>query len=126
MSYEDALAHRAIPVGTVTAGNWIEGDPDEEEDAGTGFDCALFLPMGGEQNPPRGRRAVRTPTLLLAPLDDRGELVTVSPEDQLDITAPEITGPSALRWQVNGFPQPFGPPGEPIIGSQVTLVRVED
>jgi hypothetical protein len=69
---------------------------------------------------------VRRPLLLLSALDEDGQPVAVSSADLLDITAPELTGPSAVRWQVDGYPQPFGKPGESIIGSQCNLRRVDD
>lgn len=139
MPYDDVLVHRATPVAAmqVTDGedeyiegepdeDWIEGEPDVDEVPGTPFDCCLFLPQGTEQAAPRGRRTITRPTLLLAAEDDEGLPVLAAAELLLDIVAEELTGPTPVRWQVDGDPQPFGKPGTSIIGSQVALKRVRD
>ena len=127
MAYGSVLQHRAVPLRPREDGPWIEGEPEIEDDEGTPFDCALFLPLSAEDGAaPRGRRQVRRPTLLLPPTDDDDVELTVSHADLLDVTAPELTGPEAVRWQVESGPQPFGRPGDPLVGSQVMLKRVED
>lgn len=143
MAYDDVLVHTAVPVKPTqaaddpdTAGvderNWIEGEPDDSGASaeggtpGTPIDCCLFLPLGTEEKPRRGRRVVTVPTLLFAVEDTAGVEVQLSPADQLDVTAPEVTGPDPIRWQVDGGVQPFGPPGEDLIGKQVAVKRVDD
>lgn len=128
MAYDDVLQHEATPLITLTDPvNWIEGDPDEDEVPVTPVPCALFLPLGGEDNQtPRGRRSIRRPTLLLAQEDLLGDPVELSTEDRLSILAPELTGPEPLTWQIDGHTQPFGRPGEEPIGKQVIVKRVED
>lgn len=130
MPYEDVLVHTATPLLWVTGPNWIEGEPDENRVPGTPFACCLFLPLPGQAQPRRGRRVVSVPTLLLATHDLADSPVDVRASDELDITAPELPppwgGPDPVRWQVEGDPQPFGPPGEDLVGMQVALKRVED
>jgi hypothetical protein len=49
-------------------------------------------------------------------------------DDELLITAIELspaTGAETVRWQIEGQPQPFGPPGEAVVGVQANLKRVE-
>lgn len=128
--YDDVLVHVAQPVRTETGTTWIEGVPEETEQTpvtGEQFPCCLFLPLAGEQIPPRGRRVVKVPTLLMATYDNAGNSVSIGPADELLVTAPELPGHATpVRYQVDGAPQPFGPPGEELVGLQVTLKRVED
>lgn len=128
MPYEDVLVHLATPLTVVTAENWLGGDPDEDEVPLTPIPVCLFLPLGGEENSaPRGRRSIRRPTLLMGERDLADDLTDyLVPSDQLDVLAPELTGPDPLRWQIDGWSQPFGPPGEEPIGRQAILKRVED
>lgn len=146
MAYEDVLVHTATPYYTtvvpddedttdIDESNWIEGEPDDTGNtpspgggaAGTPFACCLFLPQSPEQGPPRGRRVVRVPTLLMAPEDNEGTALMLSPADTVSITAPELPGhANGVLYQVEGEPQPFGPPGDDLIGMQATLKRVED
>lgn len=133
MPYEDILVHTAWPLVTEEEGEEVDGDVDAAERFGTPFGCCLFLPQGVEDAPnPRGGRQVRRPTLLVAPEDDLGQPVALPHEAELDVMAAELNLAEGrpiearVRWQVDGSPQPFGPPGEDIIGAQVALVRVED
>lgn len=106
--------HLAVPVRT-TAGEWRQGRrvegkvpvPAEE------FACCLFMPPPAEEeaNTTR-RRRVKRPELLYEPFDLADNPVNVSAEDELDITAEELTGPAPVRWMVVGDPQPAGPPGD--------------
>lgn len=125
MPFEDILVHTGRPVAPETTGPKVNGKATVEDVQGTPFSCCLFLPApGGEED--RGGRRVKRPTLLVSPVDRSGEPVTVAAKLKLLVTAPELTGPTAVLWQVEGDPQPFGKPGEPLIGSQATLRRVED
>jgi hypothetical protein len=127
------LVHVATPVRFEDGsdGEWIEGEPGEggsEPVAGDEFPCVLFLPGGSEDSgQPRSRKITR-PTLLFEPVNaDSGAAVAVSADDELLVRAPEmafLTGAEEVRWQVEGQPQPFGPPGT-VIGVQATLKRVE-
>lgn len=129
MPYEDVLVHTAVPaVRKEEGGAWVQGEPSNESDPRPGVPvaCCLFLPLSGEQQAPRGRRAVRVPLLLLSHTDEDGADVDLGPADEVDVTAPELTGPDPVRWQIDGYPQPFGPPGEELIGKQVNVKRVED
>lgn len=132
MPFEDVLVHRATPLLS-TKGDpdtWVEGESaDEQEVPGSPFDCCLFLPQGSEDGEKRGR-GVREPTLLFLPENDEGEPVALSREDQLDVVAPELNvvegraADAVVRWQVAGAAQPFGKPGEDVIGFQVTLRKI--
>jgi hypothetical protein len=88
----------------------------------------LFLPQGTEeQGQPRSRKFSR-PTLLYEPVNaDTGAATPdLTGDDELMVLAPELaqwTGADEARWQVEGTPQPFGPPGR-VIGVQVTLKQV--
>lgn len=133
MPLEDVLVHTATPWRTVEARELVEGDVDVEEAPGTPFACCLFLPQGVEDAPnPRGGRQVRRPTLLVGPEDDLGQPTALSHEDELDVIAAELNlaegrpADAAVRWQVDGSAQPFGPPGEDVVGYQVALVKVDD
>lgn len=137
MPYEDILVHRATPLRTLTPDadedDWAEGDYSPVPDTpGTPFDCCLFLPAGQPQPTAALGRQVRVPTLLCSPEDDLGVPPVLAPEDELDIVAEELNvqegraPDAAVRWQVEGTGQPFGKPGEDVIGSQVTLKRVDE
>ena len=118
MPYADVLVHSAQPVAYVAStGPAIEGDRDLDERLGVPFACCLFLPLPGEEN--RRGRQVREPTLMMP------GTAAVTNEMRLRITAPEVTGPDAVEWQVLGV-QPFGRPGAPLKGKQATLRRVDD
>lgn len=131
MPFLDALVHRATPWSRVPDGEWVEGERVTDSVEGVPFDCVLFLPQGTESAGPRTRK-VREPTLLYAPEDDRGGVVGLFPEDEVDVIAPELNRAEgweedrAVRWQVVGAPQPFGKPGDDVIGFQATLRRIDD
>jgi hypothetical protein len=138
MALEDVLVHTATPWRKVDdradapdEADWIEGEPgadDQEPERGTPFPCVLFLPLGSEEaGRPRARQVSR-PTMLFLPERDDGSTVDVTGNDELLISAPELaawTGAAEQRWQVDGAPQPFGPPGE-VIGLQATVLKVDD
>jgi len=117
------------------APEWIEGEPGDGPSAVAGpqFPAVLFLPLGQEEAGPRARKVTR-PTLLWEPVNaDTGEAVDPpGPDDELLISAPELAGwfeqapgeeDGVGRWQVDGPPQPFGPPGT-VIGVQAILKAV--
>lgn len=128
-----------MPLGTVTVHTatiisievdpdeetWIEGEPDEKEVEGQTFDCFLSLAATPEEDTPIRRRRVKKPTLLYEAEDDDGNVIALAPEDELLITAEELTGPDPVRWQVDGEPLPLAPPGR-LIGFEAKLKRVED
>lgn len=121
------VAYRQQMVEDVAA-PWIEGEPGDgpEPQLTAAFPCFLFLPLGGEDPGPRSRKVTR-PTVMWDPAEVIGEHPT--PEDELHIEAPElapVTGGGVVRWQIEGDPQPFGPPGEAVVGVQATLKQVRD
>lgn len=128
------LVHVATPVAFVEGepdDEWIEGEPGEagpEPVPGVAFPAVLFLPQGQEDsNRPRSQKVSR-PTLLYEPVNaDTGVPVAkLSADDELMVRAPELafwTGAEEARWQVDGTPQPFGPPGT-VIGVQAVLKQV--
>lgn len=131
MPFEDVLVHTGIPLRRHEASGWVEGRYDAEPERGEAFDCVVFLPEGSSTVAGR-RRMVREPTMLYWPEDRTGEPVALVPEDEVLVIAPELNeaeGNDAeleVRWTVTGSPQPFGKPGDPIIGLMVTLRRVDD
>lgn len=105
---------------------WIEGEPGDgpEPVDGLSFPCFLFLPLGTEEAAPRSRKVSR-PTVMWDPAEVVGD--APGADDELFITAPEyaaVLGVGTVRWQVQGDPQPFGPPGGPVVGVQANLKRV--
>jgi hypothetical protein len=133
VALEDVLEHTAYPLLKEEEGELVEGERDDlPPSEGVPFDCALFLPLGGEEASPRGGRQVRRPTLLYIPVDRDGEAVVLHPEDELLIVAAELNAvegrdaDALVRWQVEGRPQPAGRPGDDLAAVQATLVRVED
>jgi hypothetical protein len=139
------LVHVATPLDYVegtAAGVWIEGEPGAsgpEPTRGPTFPCVLFLPGGSEDDAqPRSRKITR-PTVLFEPVrpddwpDAAGTAIALDADSELLISAPELAAwfeqakgePAGTgRWQVQGRPQPFGPPGS-VIGGQATLKQVE-
>jgi hypothetical protein len=118
VSYDGVLVHSARPVAYVAEqGPSIEGDQGIDQVIGAAFPCCLFMPLPGEANR-RGRTVVEP--LVLLPGN-----IHVSRSERLLITAPELTGPAPVEWQIQGV-QPFGKPGQPLVGKQATLRRVED
>jgi DNA mismatch repair protein MutH len=131
----DVCIHRATPLetrlDTQATGTYLEGERDDETPApaavGKRFACVLFLPLGGEEPNPFRRRKITRPTLLFLPTAEDGSAVSISADSELLIEAPDLaafTGGAQVRWQVDGDPQPFGPPGE-VIGAQATLSKVD-
>lgn len=110
-----------------TAGGWIEGEPTKgpvATDVGT-VPCYLFLPLGTEDDAQPRRRKLSRPTVMWDPAEVVGDRPTA--DHELWITAPELvsaTGAIEVRWQIEGDPQPFGAPGETVIGAQATLKRL--
>lgn len=127
------MPHVAVPVSYEDEGvaDWIEGEPTAgglEAVDGNAFPCILFLPTPGAQDTPYRLRTVQTPTMLFNPRRPDNTIVTLSHEDELLITASELapwTGAETTRWQVDGEPQPFGPPGS-VIGLLATVRQVRD
>lgn len=120
--------HEAVPVRT-TAGEWrqgrrVEGKAPVPEQA---FACCLFLPAASEEEADTTRRrTVKRPELLFEPFDLADAPIDVSAEDELDITAPELTGPDPVRWMVSGDPQPAGPPGDTPVVYVARLAKVKE
>lgn len=132
MPLEDILVHTARKWALTEGETWVEGEYEEGESFGPEFDCCLFLPQGSKAGAGRGRM-VREPTLLFSPEDNVGGApVALKPEDEVYVVAPELNlvegraEDAEVRWMVNGAAQPFGKPGEDVIGFQVTLRRIED
>jgi hypothetical protein len=129
------LKHTATPVRVEEGdpgGDWIEGEPGTdgpEPIRGTGFPAVLFLPgPGGDAQVEQSwkPRSITRPTLLFDPAFVVGD--QPGKDDELMILAPELagwTGAAEARWQIDGVPQPFGPPGR-VIGVQATLKQVTD
>lgn len=119
------------------ADEWVEGEPGEDGPvpvASEPFPVVLFLPLGTETEGPVGRKITR-PTLLWEPVnaDTAAAVPQLGPDDELLILAldlapyfpPAADEPAGTgRWQIEGRPQPFGPPGR-VIGVQATLKQVE-
>jgi hypothetical protein len=132
------LVHRARRLRVeedAGAAEWIEGEPGEGPAPvpGPEFPVVLFLPLGSEEAGPRAKTITR-PTLMWEPVNaDTGETVdAVTADDELLIAATDLASwfeqapgeePGVGRWQVDGPPQPFGPPGT-VIGVQATLKQV--
>lgn len=142
-----ARRYTAVEVTPESALDWIEGEPgggEEDDPADEGgpqrvesgeFPCVLFLPLGSESAPSEGRsKKVTVPTLLWEP--DGTAAVPVpdlGPDDEILISAVELAEwfeqaagfPAGTGlWQIDGAPQPFGPPGGPVIGVQARLKQV--
>lgn len=128
MPLPDVCIHVCTPVSMVETGTLVEGEGDIEPVEGTPFQGILFLPQGSEEQNPYRPRKLSRPTLLYLPKDALGAAVVLKAEDELLIAAPELapwTGAAEARWQLEGVPQPFGPPGS-VIGIQAALVKVDD
>lgn len=118
--------HLAVPIAPVQSGEWVEGRREKKDEPGTPFDCLLQLPTGGsEEAVPRGRRVIKQPQILYEDFDHAGAELAIDAEDELEITAPELTGPDPVKWQVDGAPTPLAKPGF-LIGYLARLKRVED
>lgn len=132
------LVHTATPQVT-TAGpdaetQWIEGTPSTEGTkprAGVPFPCVLFLPQAPEQAGEQVSwkpRVLTRPTLLYNPTRDDGTPVRLTKDAELDVLAVDLApflGAETVRWQLDGDPQPAGPPGRPVVVI-ANLKRVED
>lgn len=132
MPLADVLVHTAVPVvyKRTETEERIAGEIDttqegDEPGEGVAFDCFLQLPQGQEAEQDRRRRKIRRPTILYENEDVMGQPFVLSAEDELDITAEELTGPESVRWKVEGEPEPLARPGE-LIGFQARLRRVSD
>lgn len=123
------LVHTATAVSQVETttsdlAQWAEGEPDETPTTSTPFDCVLFLPQSTRQD--RRGRQVKEPTLMWDGLNcDGTSAPRLSEAQELRVTACELTGPDPVRWQINGDPEPLGPPGE-VLCWQARLIRVSD
>jgi hypothetical protein len=145
MPLEDVCVHTCTPLRITQqeeSGEWIEGEwiitqPGvTEESRATPFDGCLFLPRGEEATGGGVAvilgREVLVPTLLYLPEDHDGDAVALDREDRVGVVAAELNEARgyALDFEemyfVNGSPQPFGKPGEPVIGLQAILQKVED
>lgn len=98
-----------------SAGRRVEVETAPE--AAETFTCCLFLPQPQAEDD-RGQRKVKRPQLLCEPG------VELKAEHEVEVLAAELTGPGWVRWKVEGDPQPFGPPGEELVGKLAMLKRV--
>lgn len=115
--------HTATRVSTVEDGPRIQGEREAKPERGEPFGCFLQIPRGSEdQGSPRGRRNIKRPTLLCPPSDAAAALKA---EDELEIVAPNLTGPNPVKWQVVGTPEYLSAPRR-LKGFEFTLRRVED
>jgi hypothetical protein len=109
---------------------WIEGERGDapEPTLLASIPCYLFVPLGTEEQSARSRKITR-PTVMWDPADiTPAGAESPRADDELLITAIELspaTGAETVRWQIEGQPQPFGPPGEAVVGVQANLKRVE-
>jgi hypothetical protein len=123
--------HRAQRIAYEEAGaGWIEGEPGAGPQPvyGPGFPCFLFLPLGSEDSGSPRSRKISRPTVMWDPAEVVGG-VSPTASNELWIEAPElaaVVGGPAARWQIEGDPQPFGPPGAKLVGVQATLKQVKD
>lgn len=123
MPLEDICVHRATVKRTERTGEKVEGEWEEAAVDGQTFDCILFPPEPGpEQN--LLRRVILVPTLLHYAEDVAGAPLTLSKDEEVDVTVIGIPAKWGGRWQVDGEPQPFGPPGAAPVGELATLKRV--
>lgn len=139
MALSDVCVHVATPLReTEDKGDWVEGEyRTSGKVPGTPFDCCLFLPIGEEESGGgtavrQGGRQVTRPTLLFLPEDHAGAQVSVNRELELLIVAEELNlargmaANASERWLVDGDPQPFGKPGDDVIGYQARLSKVDE
>jgi hypothetical protein len=144
----DVTVHTATPILTTTSEDedtWVEGEPDETTSFGVVFDCFYMHGRGATEQPavPRGRRKVEGPTIIYESERDDGSIVQLVAEDEVVIDPGDDEGIWAVlggegqtvkvgneeipgvRFQVDGDPEPFQPPGE-VLGFQARLKRVVD
>lgn len=137
MPYPDVLVHLGYPIRSKQeTGSWVEGEwvAEDNPDAADAvpFECCIFLPQGQETADNSRSRKIREPLLIYGPEDTAGRPVALIPEDVVDVVAPELNyvegrdADARVRWRIAGAAQPFGPPGEDVVGSQVTVRRIED
>lgn len=109
------LAASATKVGGRTT--FVETEP------GTWFAARLQMAATTEQQPSGfvSKRAVPTPTLIFATIDDAGNEVEVRFNDVLEVESEDL---GSTTWQVTQEPEPFRKK-QGVIGFQVQLKRVE-
>lgn len=127
MPLGDVCVHVGTPIVTQNdpdEDTWVEGEPDEDPADGVPFDC-FFMELRGasEMSSPVGIRKIKGPTILFEDERDDGSRVVLKAEDELWVLAEEVLGPDPVRFQVDGDPTPFQPPGE-VIGWEALLKRV--
>lgn len=129
MPFPDILRHSGVRIREQKSGEWVEGSRDVGPVESQPFDCILFLPPPGGETNRRGRQ-VKRPTLMYEPIDVTGADFGLKKTDSVRLTAAEEDPPVRALiegvWEVDGDPQPFGPPGEVVVGLQATLKRVSD
>lgn len=115
--------------------DWIAGEPGDGPEPAPGgeWPCYLFLPLGQEEPGPRSRKVTR-PQVMFDPVEKPVGEADPSADDELLIFAPELAGyfvqvgvegeAGVGRWQIEGPPQPFGPPGVQVIGVLANLKAV--
>jgi len=130
MPLADVCVHSGWPVTTLDKVQdddaedlWLEGEPDEEEVEGEPFDCFFMDPGEKEVTSPVGSKKIKQPTILLEGEREDGTPIVLKAEDQVKILAPEILGPQAILFQVDGGPTPLAAPGD-LIGWEARLKRV--
>lgn len=125
------LKHRATPqvLAADDEGEWEAGErgAGAAPQPGVAFACMLFLPAGVEEANPFRPRNITRPTLLYEPTNVAGGDVELRMEMELTLVAANEAPPARAllegRWQVDGDPQAFGPPGR-TIGMMTNLQRV--
>jgi hypothetical protein len=130
MPLGSVLLHVGVPLReqpTEEDPEYVEGEPATTEPTeGAEFDCLLIFPRGGdEETPPRGRRTVKRPVILYEPFDVAGADLVLKAEDQVKVTAEELTGPEPVTWQIDGEPTPMAKPGF-LVGIEAALKRIDD
>ena len=128
MPIGDVTVHVGVVLETESSGSYAQGEPAEVKPViKQTIDCLLQIPRGGDEDSdaPKGRRKITRPMIIFEPFDVLGADFSLAAEDSILITAPELTGPDPVLWQVVGDPTPFAPPGD-VIGYEANLRRVED
>ena len=130
------LKHTASPAALrsgARSGAWVGGAPVGTGDPAreAGFPAVLFLPDEAATSDTEVSwrpRQVRQPTLLYDPARVPAGVEQPTKDSTLFVSAPELepwTGGVEVEWQIDGAPQPFGPPGR-VIGVLVRLKAVSD
>jgi hypothetical protein len=138
MPLGDVCIHTATPILTITdtdEESYVEGEPDEDTTPGVPFGCLFLMSIrrratsnttGAREDATfPAQRKIESPTILYEAERDGGSPIEVVAEDEIDILAEEILGPSPVRFQVEGDPIPMARPGE-VIGWECRLKRVID